>query len=114
MKVDHVFLSLNAADFAAQTDWWAKLIGRRPDREPMPSCREWDLAPSVLFQVLDDPKADRTAVSLRIDNLDAEIARLREAGIEVPDPQEVEGFDSLRWAAFPDPEGNSVNLLEGA
>lgn len=114
MRVDHVFLSLHARDVDAQTAWWTTLIGRAPDRQPMPSCREWDLAPSVLFQVLDDPGQDRTAVSLRIDGLDGEISRLRGAGVEIPDPQAVDGFDSLRRTAFSDPEGNAVNLLEGS
>ena len=114
MKVDDVFLSVNAQDFAAQAAWWAGLLGRGPDRQPMPTCREWDLAPSVRFQVLDLPQGDRTAVSLRIAGLDAEIARLREAGVDIPDPQAVGGFDSLRWTTFPDPEGNVVNLLDGS
>lgn len=114
MNVKNIFLSINARAFETQIAWWTTLIGRDPDREPMPSCREWDLAPSVLFQVLDSPDGDRTTVSLRIDNLDAEIARLRKAGNNLPDPQKVEGFETLRLSAFADPEDNEVNLLEGA
>ncbi len=114
MNVTDIFVSINARDFDAQTAWWTTLIGRDPDRKPMPSCREWDLAPAVLFQVLDSPDNGPTDVSLRIDNLAAEIARLRKANIDVPDPEKVEGFDTLRLSAFTDPEGNKVNLLEGA
>lgn len=114
MKVIDIFLSINARDFEAQTAWWATLIGRGPDRNPMPSCKEWDLAPSVRFQVLDSPANGPTTISLRIDNLAAEVGRLRKADLDVPDPQKVEGFETLRWSAFTDPEGNKVNLLEGA
>jgi len=46
--------------------------------------------------------------------LAAEVVRLRKADLDVPDPQKVEGFETLRWSAFTDPEGNKVNLLEGA
>jgi len=53
MKIDHFFISINAADYAAQTEWWAKLIGRRWDSEPVLSCHEWDLTDHVWFQVLD-------------------------------------------------------------
>ena len=113
MKVKDIFLSINARDFEPQISWWTTFNGRKPDRHPMPSCREWDLAPSVLFQVLDAQKDAPTAVSIRIDDLDAEIERLRNAGITVPDPVNVDGFDTLRWAAFTDPEGNKVSLLEG-
>ncbi len=114
MKVNNIFLSINARDFDAQATWWTTLLGRGPARHPMPSCQEWDLAPSVLFQVLDAPDGERTTVSLRIVKLNAEIERLLIAGIEVPEPAKVEGFDNLRWSAFTDPEGNQVNLLEGA
>ncbi len=114
MNVTDIFISINARDFDAQTAWWTTLIGREPDRRPMPSCREWDLAPSVLFQVLDSPENGQTDVSLRLEDLEVENTRLRKAGVRLPDPEKVEGFESLRWSAFADPEGNKVNLLEGA
>tara|TARA_R110001599_G_scaffold285301_1_gene487489 strand:- start:499 stop:618 length:120 start_codon:yes stop_codon:yes gene_type:complete len=28
-------------------------------------------------------------------------------------PKKVDGFETLRWSAFTDPEGNKINLLEG-
>ena len=114
MNVSDVFLSINARDFDAQVAWWTTLLGRDPDRRPMPSCREWDIARVVLFQVLDSPDDARVTVSLRIEELASEIERLRRRGLDVPDPRRIEGFDSLRLSAFADPEGNTVNLLEGA
>lgn len=114
MKVDHVFVSIGAADFAAQSDWWRRLIGRHWDREPMPSCHEWSLTDDVLFQVLDsDEGRGGATVTLRVPDLDAEIARLKDAGIAVPEPVTVEGFETLRYAQFADPEGNAVGLLDG-
>lgn len=114
MKIDDIFLSVNAKDFAAQSDWWARFLGRHWDREPMPSCHEWDLAPGVLFQVLDNPKSDTIPVTLRVPDLDKERERLSAQGIDVPDPVKVDGFDTLRFAQFQDPEGNIVGLLDGA
>ena len=32
MKVENVFLSVNAKDFAAQSKWWRDLLGRQWDR----------------------------------------------------------------------------------
>jgi hypothetical protein len=115
MDVDTIFISINAADHAAQTDWWTKVLGRTFDRIPVPSCREWDLREGVLFQVLDNP-SDRTrvAVSLRVAALDANIDRLRAAGVVVPSPERVEGFDTLRFVSLQDPEGNTVGLLDGS
>lgn len=115
MKINHIFLSINASDFSAQSNWWAKLIGRRWDREPMPSCNEWDLTDDILFQVLDsDGKHGGTTVTLHVPNLDALIERLAAAGIDVPAPVKVEGFKNLRFAQFSDPEGNTVGLLDGS
>lgn len=115
MKINHLFLSINAADFAAQSEWWTNFIGRPWDREPMPSCHEWDLTGRVLFQVLDsDDGQGGTTVTLHVPDLDAETERLGRAGIEVPEPVKVEGFDTLRYAEFADPEGNTVGLLDGS
>ena len=115
MQVDRIFVSVNARDFGAVSGWWVTLLDRRWDRTPMPSCHEWDLAGCVAFQVLDnDGKGAPTAVTLHVADLDAEIARLRKAGIDAPDPEPVEGFDTLRFVQFPDPEGNPVGLLDGA
>ena len=115
MKVVNVFVSIGVADHPAGCAWWSRLIGREPDRRPTPSCCEWNLTDGVLFQVLDTPKQGAVdIVSLRLDDLDAEIARLRGAGLSIDDPQPVPGFDTLRIATFADPDGNTVNLLDGA
>ena len=79
----------------------------------MPSCHEWDLREGVLFQVLDNPDEGATAISLMVTDLKDQVARLREAGIDVTDPTPVPGFDTLRLSSFRDPEGNPVSLLQG-
>jgi predicted enzyme related to lactoylglutathione lyase len=114
MKINHVFLSINADDFAGQSDWWVRFIGRRWDRVPMPSCHEWSLSDGVLFQVLESSDGHGSAtVTLHVPDLDTEMDRLANEGIEVPDPVKVEGFESLRFTQFSDPEGNTVGLLDG-
>lgn len=115
MKINHIFVSINARDFLAQSNWWARLIGRSWDQEPMPSCHEWNLTDDVLLQVLDsDDDPGSSTVTLHVPDLDDEIGRLREAGIDVPPPIKVEGFETLRYAQFVDPEGNTVGLLDGS
>lgn len=115
MDVDKVFLSVNARDFAGLSDWWSKLLDRDWDREPMPSCHEWDVAGCVLFQVLDTADGAGTAtITLHVSRLTAEVERLRRHGVDVPDPVRIEGFDDLWYCRFSDPEGNEVGLLEGA
>ena len=114
MNVTAIYLSINAADFDAQSDWWKRLVGRHWDREPMPSCREWDLRDGVLLQVLDSPEgAGSTTVTLHVPDLETERARLAKLRIEVPKPISIEGFETLRYAEISDPEGNQVGLLDG-
>lgn len=50
MDVANVFVPLEVKDHAAGCDWWSGVLGRRPDRRPMPSCCEWDLTDSVLLE----------------------------------------------------------------
>lgn len=114
MDVAHVFVSLGVKNHAPGCDWWSTVLGRGPDRRPMPSCCEWDLTDTVLFQVLDNPKEGAVdTVSLRLPDLESEVERLRSAGIAVGDPQAVPGFDTLRIATLADPDGNTLNLLGG-
>lgn len=114
MNVENVFISINAKNFEVLSGWWAKLLDRQWDRHPMPSCHEWDLSSCAVFQVLDNSQGvDDTTVTLRVVDLDTEITRLGTVGIEVPEPTKVDGFDTLRFTQFKDPEGNTVGLLEG-
>jgi len=115
MKINQIFLSINARNFDALSDWWARLIGRTWDNQPMPSCHEWQLTGDIVFQVLDNPDVDeRMTVTLHVSDLDIEIARLASVDIAVPDPVKIEGFDTLRFAELKDPEGNTVGLLDGS
>lgn len=114
MDVSNVFVSVGASNHEISCEWWSTALGRGPDRKPMPSCYEWDLTDRVFFQVLDNPEQGAVdTVSLRLANLEAEVARLREAGIAVEDPQAVPGFDTLRMTQLRDPDGNTLNLLGG-
>lgn len=114
MQINKVFVSVNAKDFAKQSEWWSNLLDSKWTHEPMPSCHEWVLAGCVLFQVLDNPKeSKRVTVTLHVESLDRQIKRLKALGIDVPKPEPVPGFKSLRYTQFQDPEGNQVGLLDG-
>lgn len=117
LHVDMVFMSVNASDFEALPGWWRTLLDRPWGREPRPPCRKWDVAGRVLFPVLDKPgQGGAATVTLHVANLDATTARLRATGSVPTDPDlaPVQGFQSLRFSSFEDPEGNAVGLLDGA
>lgn len=114
MAVAKVFVSIGVADHPSGCALWSTILGRGPDRRPMPGCCEWDLTDTVLFQVLDNPSHGVIdTVSLKLDDLEKEIARLRGAGLPIGDPEKVPGFNTLRIATLTDPDGNTLNLLGG-
>jgi hypothetical protein len=51
-------------------------------------------------------------INFRVDNLDAIVAQLREAGVEVE--VDVEIYPNGRFAQLADPEGNAIQLWEPA
>lgn len=115
VKIQNVFVSVNARDFTGLSQWYRTLLERDWDREPVPSCHEWTIAGCVLFQVLDNPlQAGAATASFHIVDLDKHVARLKKVGFDVPQPRRIEGFDTLRYCEFKDPEGNTVGLVEGA
>lgn len=68
-----------------------------------------------MFQVLDSSaRTGAESVTLRVSELDAHVERLRQEGVDVPEPVRVEGFANLWFCQFKDPEGNTVGLPEGA
>lgn len=73
------------SDLARAEHWYAQLIGRGPDRRPMPGLLEWQLGPGFGLQVYCEPeRAGHSTVVLEVADLDAHAARLAEAGIEHP------------------------------
>ena len=114
MDVRSVFLTAYAKDWAGVSDWWSRALGRRWDREPVSNCHEWSLMGGVIFQVIDfggGPKG--TVVTVKVDDLDVEVGRLRGLGFAAPDPAKVPGFATLRFCSLKDPEGNELGLLDG-
>ena len=58
------------------------------------------------------PADKQWMINLRVDGLDELIERLRQAGVEVPKVDEMEGVG--RFARIHDPEGNPIELWEAA
>ncbi|MEP3332415.1 hypothetical protein [Sedimentitalea sp.] len=61
-----------------------------------------------------DGNHGKATVTLHVSNLDAQITRLKNAGIDVPEPVKVEGFETLRYVEFTNPEDNTIGLLDGS
>ncbi|MEV0673732.1 VOC family protein [Mycobacterium sp. NPDC050441] len=96
--------------FEAAKHWYARLLDREPDLEPVPGVAEWQLTATAWLQVVTDPVgAGRTAVRFGIDDLEATVARLRGDGVTVGEPQVI--ADMVAVIDVADPDGNEVSFV---
>ncbi len=109
MEFTNVLAVLMVDDVPTAAAWYERFLGRGPDRRPMETCAEWQVAASGAVQVFGDAKgAGASTVVLGVDDVDARAAQLAERGIEAqvlttPDGQ-------FRLASSTDPAGNTVLL----
>lgn len=112
MDTTTVFITRYVADHAEGERWYAELLGRPADHEPVPNCREWQLRSGVYLQVIHDPaQAGTTTFAFGVADLAGESRRLEAAGMTTAVTVEVDGFDDLQWLALTDPEGVETGLL---
>lgn len=114
MKPETIFITRYVASHADTLAWYEAFFGRPADNSPVPNCREWELQPGIVFQVIEHPQwHGRTQFAFRVDSLDDETTRLRSGGVDAADPFKVEGFETLRFAGLTDPEGVETGMLDG-
>ena len=94
------------ADGRRAEEWYSRLFGRGPDDRPMRGLIEWHLSDGIGVQVWEDAeRAGHSAVVLGVDDLDATVAGLNDAGIAHGGTQPGGG---ARILVVPDPDGNSI------
>ena len=108
MTLQKTYPSLLAADLAAAEGWYTKLLGRGPDRRPMPTLLHWELSEQGgLMLSSSEEIAGRGAIFLYVADLAAERRRLRGLGIVLG--EDIAG-DYSTLAQVRDPDGNLVTL----
>ena len=106
-----VFTGTPVSDFAAATTWYTRLIGRDADIPVNEDEVMWQLTESAFLYILREPeRAGRSVVTLSVTDLDDAVAEAASRGI-AGDPVEAVGTAGRR-AAFTDPDGNRVALVE--
>ena len=100
-----------ARDPEALKAWYAEHLGLPTDA---PLREEGPLVWSPFRQDTDyfGPSGQQWMVNYRVNDLDAVLARLREAGAEVDEKMQEESYGRFGWAV--DPEGNRFELWEPA
>jgi glyoxylase I family protein len=111
-------LFFRASDTAALADWYERHLGVRRTGETYEEGSWWQQRGPTVFapfengtEYFGDP-SNQWMVNFRVDDLDAMVAQLVEAGITVdvaPEP-----YPNGRFAHLEDPEGNRIELWEPA
>lgn len=122
----HVHPTLPVLDVERAARFYTEVLGLRPlDGPAPPGYRHLDCGGGtflLLYERPDPPKAENTAASFVVDDIEAAVATLRDRGVaffEFDDgPLRTEGgiadFGSTRAAWFEDTEGNILALDEPA
>lgn len=104
-----LFAGIPVSAIASGREWHERFFGRPPEMAPNEREVCWKLADGGWIYVVED--ADRTGkglLTLLVDDLDAELARLAERGVQPGSLDEIPG--AVRKAEFVDPDGNRITL----
>jgi hypothetical protein len=106
MTIERVLAQATVSDLATAERWYSTLFEREPDARPMEGLLEWHLGDAFGVQVWTEPeRAGRSTMVLDESDLDALAARLTNAGLNHPGPQQA---TSSRILPLKDPDGNRV------
>jgi glyoxylase I family protein len=112
MPVNRVLASVAVADVDAALPWYEQLFGRTADALPMDGLAEWHVPSGGVVQlVASAERAGRSLLTLELDDLERELAVMRERGLDVGALDDTTS-DKVLIATTTDPEGNAITLVE--
>lgn len=110
LMISNAIASLAVKDLSQAAKWYERLLGRAPDSMPMNELVEWKFAGGGWLQVYQlRGRAGNGSCTLSVTDLDREITRLRDLGVEAGSPTE---SSTVRVVMIQDPDGNSVAMAE--
>jgi catechol 2,3-dioxygenase-like lactoylglutathione lyase family enzyme len=111
MSIEYVFAGLAVTRLDAAIDWYERLLGRPPDMLPNEREAGWRVTESAsVYVVADDDRAGRSAVTMFVDDLNAELAGITGRDISVGEVDTAPGL--FRKVVISDPDGNTIQLAE--
>jgi predicted enzyme related to lactoylglutathione lyase len=112
MSVNRVLADVAVADVDAAVDWYERLFGRPPDVLPMEGLAEWHLPAGGVVQVVASAdRAGRSLLTLDLDDLEHELAAMRERGLDAGALDDTTS-EKVLIATTSDPEGNEITLVQ--
>ena len=112
MSIKRVLAGVAVADVDAAVPWYEHLFGRRPDALPMEGLAEWHTpAGGVVQLVASADRAGRSLLTLDLDDLEHELAAMRQRGLDAGALDDTTS-DKVLIATATDPEGNEITLVQ--
>jgi catechol 2,3-dioxygenase-like lactoylglutathione lyase family enzyme len=104
----HLFAGIRVGDFSAARAWYDRLLGE-PTFLPHGTEAVWTLAEDRSVYVVEHATgAGNSAVTIFVDDLDAQMASIATRGLE---PDKIETYSNgVRKALYRDPDGNEFGL----
>jgi glyoxylase I family protein len=112
MPVNRVLAGIAVADVDAARSWYELLFGRPADELPMEGLAEWHVPSGGVVQLVASvERAGRSMLTLDFEDLERELAAIRDRGLDVG-PLDDTTSDKVLIATTTDPEGNAITLVE--
>lgn len=112
MAITNALAGIAVNDIGAAALWYSQLIGRPPDRRPMPNVVEWRFENGSGIQLYEDEdRAGGSCVTLVESDLDKRAADLRAKDIAI---QSHSNSAKLRSVTIEDEDGNSIVFAQMA
>lgn len=97
MGIETIFAHVSCSDMSVSTEWYEKLFGMPPTRQPMPGLAEWHFTDSAEVQLQENGQhAGASTLTLGVLPLEPERKRLDAAGLAPGVVEETEGYFLVR------------------
>lgn len=109
MTVRNALASVAVRDLARATAWYEELLGQAASH-PMAEVAEWQFEGGGGLQVYHLPgRAGSCSATLAVDDMDAELAKLRKLNVHV---EQFPENKRVRLVMIKDPDGNSIAMAQ--
>ena len=111
MEITTILAAVAVSDRERARAWYSTLFGREPDAEPMQHLDEWRSSAGTVQVVQDPERAGGSLLTLSVPDAATALHELAARGGPQVDLDEVTS-DKVRFASFPDPDGNLITVVE--
>jgi hypothetical protein len=110
MPTTNALAGVAVSNLAASAEWYARLLDRSPDAQPIPTAAEWKFEGGGWLRLFQDAgRAGASSVMLSESSLDERTQDLKAKGIPIASAHQ-SGF--LSTTVINDPDGNEIVFVE--